>query len=151
MDGYINEALRLYPPAPAGVQRRTPPQGTIIDGKLVPGKTQLSVHPHAIQRDERYFSKPDEWIPERWVESRRPSSFNHNVRAFLPFTTGQYTCLGKNLAYQEVRLFLAKLVRNFDFKLAPGFEPEFFDRNIRYKGTFLIVPLDIVLTERRNK
>lgn len=60
MDGYINEALRLNPPALAGMQRRTPPQGIIVDGKLIPGNTQLSVHTHAIQRDERYFSKPNE-------------------------------------------------------------------------------------------
>lgn len=31
VDGYINEALRLYPPALAGIQRRTTPQEAIVD------------------------------------------------------------------------------------------------------------------------
>lgn len=69
----------------------------------------------------------------------------------MPFSTGQYTCLGKNLAYQEVRMFMAKLVHNFDFEFATGFEPEFFDQNLRYKVTVLIGPLDIVLTERSKE
>ena len=40
--------------------------------------------------------------------------------AFGPFSTGPYGCIGKNLAYMEVRLLTAQLVRAFDVRLADG-------------------------------
>ena len=36
LNGCINEALRLYPPVPSGLQRQTPPEGMEADGKHVP-------------------------------------------------------------------------------------------------------------------
>jgi cytochrome P450 len=149
LEGVINESLRLWPPAPNGMQRRTPAEGVLIDEMYVPGNTQVSVHTMAIARDSRYFSRPQEFIPERWIDGERPKDFNHNTRAFIPFTVGQYACLGKNLAYQEIRLFMAKVVRNFDFEFASGYEPVIFEKNIRYKGTLLIEPLMLKLSKRK--
>lgn len=149
LQGVIDEALRLWPPAPAGMQRRTPEGGIIVDGQLVPENTLVSVTPMAIQRDERYYSKPNEFIPERWVDSQRPSEFNHEPKAFIPFTVGQFACLGKNLAYQELRMFVGKVVRNFDLAFAPGFDPSDFERAVSYKGTFLLGALPMVFTPRK--
>ena len=39
--------------------------------------------------------------------------------AFNPFSTGAYACVGKNFALMEMRLLIATIVRNFEFKLAP--------------------------------
>lgn len=130
------------------MQRRTPPEGITVDGKYVPGKTQISVHTMAIQRDERYYSRPLEFIPERWIDAERPANFNHDARAFVPFTIGQFSCLGKNLAYQELRLFMGKVMRNFDFSFPVGFDTAQFDENIFFKGTLLIPELPIVFFER---
>ena len=142
--------MRIYPPAPAAAQRRTPNEGLLVDGKVVPGKTQISVNPLGIQRDERYFSKPNEYIPERWIDDERPNNFNHDPKAFMPFTIGQYACLGKNLAYQEIRLFIAKVAANFDFKFAPRYDVKEFEKTIKYKGTLLIGELPLVFTARQK-
>ena len=40
--------------------------------------------------------------------------------AFVPFSTGPYGCIGKNLAYMEVRTLAVQLVRLFDVRLADG-------------------------------
>lgn len=150
LEGVINEALRLWPPAPNGMQRRTPDEGVVVDGEFVPGGTQLSVHTMGIQRDSRWFSEPDKFMPERWISTERPErDFNHVARAFIPFTVGQYACLGKNLAYQEIRLFLACVMRRFDFGFAPGFDPGAFEKNIRFKGTLLIGPVMLQLRQRQ--
>lgn len=120
----------------------------MIDGKFIPGYTQISVHPLAIQRDERYFTKPNEFIPERWMDDLRPSDFNHEPKVFMPFTIGQYTCLGKNLAYQEIRLFVAKVLRNFDIAFPQGYNAVDFEKTIKYKGTLLVGELPVVFTAR---
>lgn len=39
---------------------------------------------------------------------------------FHPFSTGPMGCIGKNLAYMEVRLLTANILRKFDVKLAEG-------------------------------
>lgn len=50
LDGVINEALRLYPPVPPGLQRLTPPEGVMIAGRFIPGDTLVSVPCWSVQR-----------------------------------------------------------------------------------------------------
>lgn len=39
---------------------------------------------------------------------------------FHPFSTGPMGCIGKNLAYMEIRLMTAQIIRKFDVRLAEG-------------------------------
>jgi hypothetical protein len=39
---------------------------------------------------------------------------------FHPFSLGPMGCIGKNLAYMEVRLLTSNIIRKFDVSLAPG-------------------------------
>lgn len=43
--------------------------------------------------------------------------FNDNRDAFKPFSTGPRDCIGRNLAYHEMRLILAKVLWHFDLEL----------------------------------
>jgi len=40
--------------------------------------------------------------------------------AFAPFSTGPFGCIGKNLAYMEVRTITTQIVDQFDVSFAPG-------------------------------
>ncbi|OAL34587.1 hypothetical protein AYO20_06217 [Fonsecaea nubica] len=128
LNGVINESLRLYPPGPNGMQRTTPKGGCFILGEYLPEGTQLSVHGWSIHRDERYFSKPTEFMPERWIDEKRPTNFHHDSRAFIPFSIGQYGCVGKGLALLEMRFFVAELVKRFDVTLDGSHDEEAFQR-----------------------
>lgn len=63
-----------------------------------------------------------------------------------PFSFGIRDCLGKNLAYSELRVAIARLLFRFDYELAPGQE-DWMD-----KSRVLVVwekgPLKVKLTER---
>lgn len=50
LDGCINEALRLYPAVPSGMQRMTPPEGALIAGKMIPGDTIVSTPTYTLHR-----------------------------------------------------------------------------------------------------
>ena len=50
MNGIINEVLRMHPPVPSGVFRKTPPQGIMVDGVSIPGGINISIPLHAIGR-----------------------------------------------------------------------------------------------------
>ncbi|KAL7928659.1 cytochrome P450, partial [Trichoderma chlorosporum] len=117
----IEETLRVYPPI-----NETPPRicpGDTIDGKYIPAGTAISVFQEATYHNPEHWAEPDSYIPERWLSKSHPfndSRFENDNRAvFKPFSYGPRDCVGKNLAYSEMRLIVARMFYQFDFKLAP--------------------------------
>ena len=41
LNGAINEALRIWPPGPNGMQRMTPKEGHVVDGLWISGNTHV--------------------------------------------------------------------------------------------------------------
>ncbi|CAH0027348.1 unnamed protein product [Clonostachys rhizophaga] len=114
LNAVLKEGLRLYPPAPDTLFRTTEKESVIVAGRVVPPHTKLTMNLWAAHRDPTNFRKPLEFIPERWVKDA-PLEFSNDDRAvFKPFSVGPRDCLGKNLAWAEMRLILAKLLWSFD-------------------------------------
>ncbi|CAI6089477.1 unnamed protein product [Clonostachys chloroleuca] len=110
-----HEALRLYPPVPAGLPRVTPRGGAEVCGQYIPDSGK-SVHQWAVHHHEKLFKDPFEFHPERFMGDER---YTQDVReAFQPFHLGPRNCLGRNLAYVEMRTILARLLFNFDIQIA---------------------------------
>lgn len=125
--GCIEEGLRLYPPVPTALVRRTlPGRPTLIDGHLIPENTTVAVHHLATYLSENNFHDAKSFHPQRWLaeEHSDPNSpfHNDNRDCHRPFSYGPRNCIGRNLAYHELRLILAKILWNFDLSLAPGYE-----------------------------
>ncbi|KAI1365840.1 cytochrome P450 [Xylaria arbuscula] len=111
----LNESLRQYPPVAGGLPRWAPKGGAVIGGKFVPERTIVSIFQLAVNYDEHYWNEPEKFRPERWMED---SKSGDQLDAMQPFSVGPRNCIGRNLAYAEMRLILAKLVYNFDMSLA---------------------------------
>ncbi|KAI0024058.1 cytochrome P450 [Xylariomycetidae sp. FL0641] len=77
----------------------------------------------AAHRDPANFHRPLEFLPERWVKEM-PAEFEKDDKAvFKPFSIGPRDCLGKTLAWAEMRMILSKLVWNIDLlSIAPDSE-----------------------------
>ncbi|TVY14731.1 Cytochrome P450 67 [Lachnellula arida] len=151
VNGVINEALRLFPPAPEPSQRTYGESPYILNGKLIPPHTNCYVSHYTLARDERNFSEADEFIPERWIESSRPEKFNHNARAFVPFGSGLFGCAGRTLAQLELRQFIATLLYRFHFSAGRNFNPQNFQSTLRSNGTMESGGLPLLLTARNVK
>lgn len=123
LEATIYEALRLFPPSAASQQRIVPPGGATIDGYYVPAGKTVAVSPWAAARSHLNFHEPDMFRPERWLGDDEKFSNDH-LNASLPFGTGPRACIGKNLAYLEMRLILSHLLWNFDIELARGAHEE---------------------------
>lgn len=117
LNAVIDETLRLHPPVPSGVIRVTPPEGITVDNTYIPGNTVVSLPLYSIQRSAEAFQRPEEFIPERWYS--RPELVK-SKGAFAPFSLGAMGCVGKALAYMEIRTVLTKFVTEFDFDFAPN-------------------------------
>ncbi|EAQ83585.1 hypothetical protein CHGG_09989 [Chaetomium globosum CBS 148.51] len=112
----LDEALRMYPPVPTGLPRVVPKGGANIAGNYVPEKTVVAVHHWAMYHNDEHFKDPFAYHPERWLDD--PAFAGDHKEAFQPFHLGPRNCLGKNLAYIEMRLILVRILWNFDLRIA---------------------------------
>ncbi|KAF3064163.1 Isotrichodermin C-15 hydroxylase [Daldinia childiae] len=111
----LNEALRQYPPATSDLPRVTPKGGATILGRSLPEGTVVSVFQYAVNYDPRFWKNPFKFAPERWLDD--PEYKDDQQDAMQPFSTGPRNCIGRNLAYAEMRLILAKILFNFDMSI----------------------------------
>ncbi|GKZ36884.1 hypothetical protein AbraIFM66950_008148 [Aspergillus brasiliensis] len=115
LNAVIAEALRFFPPIPVGFIRRVPKGGEMVSGYWMSEGTIISVSHYAAYHSERNFRDPDRWVPERWLGDEK--YINDKRAAFQPFSFGPRSCLGRNLAYAEMRLILAKMIWSFEMEL----------------------------------
>lgn len=111
LNASIKEALRLAIGVVSGLPRITPDGGATIVGQQIPEDTIVSTSAFNVHYNAEIFPEPTAFKPERWLED---SSLDNWL---VPFSRGPRSCLGVNLAWLELRLALAAVVRRFDFKL----------------------------------
>jgi cytochrome P450 len=143
LNAFIHEVLRCYPPVPAGFLRKVPETGADVAGVHFSGKSNvsffiiefvccdlsllthmcvqasISVSQYVANRSALNFTEPTLFAPERWLSSPPNKFANDNLAIVQPFSFGPRNCLGKNLAYAELRLVFAKMLFNFDIELDP--------------------------------
>ncbi|KAK1574322.1 cytochrome P450 [Colletotrichum navitas] len=117
LNAVVEEALRLGPPGPGTFPRVVPDGGRTVCGQFVPAGYSVGVHHLSVNRSPVNFRAHDEFHPERWLGD--PKFESDKKSAAQPFSFGPRNCIGKNLAYAEIRTILARVIWNFDMKLHP--------------------------------
>ncbi len=105
----FQEGMRLYPPALAFARRTIRP--VVLAGYIVPRGASVFVSPYITQRNPRYFVDPEQFRPERWLQSEpseQPAKF-----AYFPFGGGAKMCIGESFARLEGVLALTNLGRKW--------------------------------------
>ncbi|MEV6682278.1 cytochrome P450 [Streptomyces erythrochromogenes] len=107
----LDEAMRLWPPAPAF--SRTPVADTLLGGRYAVARgTPITVLTPTLHRDpDAWGDDPERFDPERFGPERRRSVPPH---AFKPFGTGQRACIGRQFALQEAKLVLGMVMQRFE-------------------------------------
>ena len=67
LQAVLQEGLRMYPPVPSALFRRTPEGGAMICDRYVPGDVSVGVHQYANNRSPDLFRDAAEFHPERWL------------------------------------------------------------------------------------
>ncbi|KAK1641338.1 cytochrome P450 [Colletotrichum phormii] len=112
----LDESLRMFPPVPGPSPRAIGEGGDTILGESIPQDTVVDVWHWSLYHNPDHFALPEEFIPERFLGD--PRFANDAKHALQPFSVGPRNCIGKNLAYAEMRLILARLIWNFDIRPA---------------------------------
>jgi sterol 22-desaturase len=64
--------------------------------------------------DPKVFPEPDEFLPERWLDSEGPAS--KNPRNWLVFGSGPHRCIGNEYAQLNIALVLALTSTMYDWE-----------------------------------
>ncbi|KAB2571595.1 Cytochrome P450 monooxygenase rdc4 [Lasiodiplodia theobromae] len=118
LNACLQESLRMFPPAPLGLPRVTPRGGAVICGKPVAERTTVYVSHFAAYHNASNFYDAYNFHPERWLPDADPCFADDKKNVMEPFSFGPRNCVGKNLAWHEMRAILANIVLNFDMQLS---------------------------------
>ncbi|XP_049379640.1 6,7,8-trihydroxycoumarin synthase-like [Solanum stenotomum] len=122
----IKETLRLFPPIPLLIARESMKKSTLEGYELQP-RTIVYVNAWAIARDPEIWENPEEFMPERFLNSY--INFKGQDYEFIPFGAGRRGCPAMALGVASVELALSNLLYAFDWELPYGLKKEDIDIN----------------------
>lgn len=117
----IKETLRLFPPA-ASIRAGQPDfflSSSTTNTRLPTEKCLVWSDHHGLHHNPRYWVRPEEFLPERWLVSEGDPLYPVKD-AWRPFEKGPRSCIGQELAIAELKIILALTVR--EFKIEDAYE-----------------------------
>ncbi|CAH1635271.1 unnamed protein product [Spodoptera littoralis] len=119
----LMETLRMFPPVPI-IARHLKQDITLPScGKQVPAGTTVVVATYKLHRRPDVYENPTKFDPDNFLPEK---SANRHYYAFVPFSAGPRSCVGRKYAMLKLKIILSTILRNFrvysdlkesDFKL----------------------------------
>ena len=108
---FIDEVLRLYPPAFL-IVRVAKAADEVAGRRIAPG-TVVSISPWVLHRHRRRWPSPETFDPGRFLPGATPPA----RYAYMPFGAGPRICVGAQFALTEAVLVIARLIKSFRLDL----------------------------------
>ncbi|KAL9256761.1 Alkane hydroxylase MAH1-like protein [Drosera capensis] len=108
------ETLRLYPPVPFQTRSAIEPDILPTGHNVIPGKTLIIVPLYIMGRMTSIWGKDSqEFKPERWITEK--GGIKHEPsHKFFTFNSGPRICLGRELAFVQMKIMAAAIIHNYD-------------------------------------
>lgn len=122
LTAFLTEAMRMSPPVPAEPSREVLEGGTTVNGHYFPQGSLVSTALWAMHYNKEYYPEPLQFRPERWIVGEAGSTTDSVIlaeSAFCAFSTGSRGCVGKNMAWLEMRIVMAKMLWRYEIKQDP--------------------------------
>nr|ATG29903.1 CYP94P6 [Taxus chinensis] len=126
----ICESMRLYPPVPSDTKEALQ-DDVLPDGTTVRKGTRVSYHPYAMGRMESIWGadclefKPERWLKEDENENGSFVFVSENAFKYPVFQAGPRICLGKEMAFTQMKCIAANVIKEFSLKVEPDLNPKF--------------------------
>src|SRR5258707_3735020 len=111
----LEEALRLYPPAP--LLSRKAIAADELQGYPIAANSMIMISPYATHRHPAFWEEPERFDPERFTPER---SAARPAYAYFPFGGGPRICIGNHFAMMEAQLILSTVAQRYQLRLIPG-------------------------------
>ncbi|XP_062201240.1 noroxomaritidine synthase-like [Phragmites australis] len=119
MHAALCECLRLYPPIPFE-HKAVVDDDLLPSGQEVKAGDKILVLNYSMGRMEGVWGKDCmEFRPERWVTEEGKLRYEPSYK-FISFNTGPRTCLGKEMAFMQMKTVAAPVLWNFAMDVVPG-------------------------------
>ncbi|KAI9674802.1 MAG: hypothetical protein M1817_001706 [Caeruleum heppii] len=127
LTGCVKESLRATYGVLGALPRVVPKGGVMIHGHFVPEGTTVGMDHYSLHHDETVFPDSHKFKPERWIEGDAKEMDKY----LASFSHGTRQCVGIQLAYAELYMILANVIRRFDLRPYDGFsEDDFVFRDV---------------------
>ncbi|MBM7774184.1 pentalenene oxygenase [Actinokineospora baliensis] len=114
----ISETLRLR--TQGWALSRTTTRETTIGGYAIPANAAIMYSPHALNHNPALHHDPSRFDPDRWsIDNAKALPRG----AYIPFGTGNHTCIGEPFALTEMTLTLASIAARWRLEPVPGHTP----------------------------
>jgi len=131
------EAIRLKPVTPNLYMQAN--EDITLHNLYIPKDTSIMLQNKVTQTSDQYFSKPNDFIPERWLKTGCPMLQKHTPDMIKAFGGGARFCPGMNLAMYEMTIAISTICNQFDFSLAV--KPE----DVKEQFAFTMFPENLIL------
>ncbi|NEQ74804.1 MAG: cytochrome P450 [Okeania sp. SIO2D1] len=116
LEQVLKEVERLYPPVGGGFRGVVKP--FTYNGYYVPQGWQVLYRIERTHQDQRVYTNPSEFDPERFHPERaEDKKMDYSL---VGFGGGSRFCLGYAFAQMEIKIFASLLLRNYQWKLEPN-------------------------------
>jgi cytochrome P450 len=108
----LNESLRLFPPSAIISRMNTAP--ITLGVNAISAGTNIITSQYVLGRDERIWKDANIFNPDRFNSiDLQEDLFKYS---FFPFSLGARRCVGETMAYLEVSLIIAEILKNYDLQ-----------------------------------
>ncbi|KAF2897676.1 hypothetical protein ILUMI_08493 [Ignelater luminosus] len=107
------ETLRLYPPVPI-IARELKQDVKLATGDYtLPAGCTVIVGTYKIHRRDDIYPNPEKFNPDNFLPEK---TANRHYYAFIPFSAGPRSCVGRKYAMLKLKILLSTIMRNFRIK-----------------------------------
>lgn len=104
------ETLRMYPPVPV-IARHMKEELKLVSGDyIIPAGATVVVATYKLHRLESIYPNPDRFDPDNFLPERQA---NRHYYAFIPFSAGPRSCVGRKYAMLKLKVILSTVLRQF--------------------------------------
>lgn len=114
----MKETLRIHPPL-ITISRKLEKDLT-VEGTLLPKNTFVNLVFQLSHHDERQWTNPSSFDPERFNKQRNEQS--KCPFGYAPFGAGQHHCIGFNFAEIMVKMVTTELLQYFELSVPAAYE-----------------------------
>ncbi|KDP39286.1 hypothetical protein JCGZ_01043 [Jatropha curcas] len=143
------ETLRLHAPGPLLLPRECA-ENCVINDFDIPAKSRIAVNFWAIGRDPQYWTEPERFNPERFLDCPVDYNYKGTNYTYLPFGSGRRICPGMSFAIANMEFTLAQMLFYFDWKLPNGLPGESLDMTekfgvtVRRESDLILIPFPYI-------
>lgn len=106
----LMETLRMYPPVPVIARQLKEDLKLSSGGYVVPSGATIVIATYKLHRLAHIYPNPDKFDPDNFLPERQA---NRHYYAFVPFSAGPRSCVGRKYAMLKLKIILSTILRHF--------------------------------------